>query len=157
MISIVERTHLPAEPERAWGFFREMDDHYRDWHQEHLEWKTIRGEPLSDGAVVYVDEWVGRMRVRGRMFIADVEPDRSFAYRFAFPSSLASAGGSFRFEPEAGGGCSMIQETHFGFRLPLVGGLLDRVLRLFVPVDEISRHMREEQANLVRLLGEDGG
>jgi len=154
VISIVERTRLPAGPERAWSFFREMDAHYRDWHPEHLEWKTIAGAPLSDGAVVFIDEWVGRMRITGRMFIGDVEPERYFAYRFGLPSSLVGAGGSFRFEPDGEGRSVMIQETHFGFRAPIVGWLVDRLLALFVPVQEIARHMREEQANLARLLGE---
>ena len=156
MISIVEEVRLPAPPERAWEFFRQMDSNYRRWHREHLEWRTIAGEPLSEGATVFVDEWVGRMRVASRMFIEDVRPNRHFAYRFTFPPSLVGAGGWFHFEPDGDGGCLMTQETHLGFRVPVLGALLDAVLGLFVPLREIARHMREEQANLARLLVEGG-
>jgi uncharacterized protein YndB with AHSA1/START domain len=152
LISLVETSRLAAPPSRVWGFFSEMDGHYPDWHPEHLRWKTMRGRPLAKGSVWFVDEWVGPMRISARFFVTDAEPGRYFAYRIGFPSSLGRAGGSFRFEPAADGGCELIQEVHFGFSLPLLGGLIDRVLRAVLPVGEFRRHMREEQDNLVALL-----
>ena len=152
MISLVETSRVPAPPARVWRFFRDMDEHYPQWHREHLCWRTLRGEPLAVGTAWFVDEWVGPMRLNSRFFVTDAEPGHYFAYRIGFPSSLGRAGGSFRFEPAAGGGCELIQEVHFGYSLPLVGALVDRVLAAVLPIAEFRRHMREEQDNLIRLL-----
>jgi len=152
VISVVERSRLPASADAAWEWFRGLDSHYRDWHPEHLEWRTLRGEPLTEGAVVFADEWLGHLRLSARMFIHGVAPGRHFAYRFAFPASLVGAGGWFRLDPLDDGACELVQEAHLGLALPGVGALVDRLLGLYVPVAEIRRHMREEQANLVALL-----
>lgn len=152
MIRLERTTPLPVGADRAWAFFRDLDARYAEWHPEHLRWKTIRGEPLTDGAVVFADEWVGRMRVTGRLFTRSVEPGRFFAYRIGFPSSLVAAGGSFRLTPTDGGGCELHQVVHMGFEVPLAGALVDLLLRAIVPVGELERHMREEAERLVAIL-----
>jgi hypothetical protein len=43
-----------------------------------------------------------------------------------------------------------------GFSLPLLGRLIDLVIAAVVPLREIRRHMREEQANLIPLLAPPG-
>jgi hypothetical protein len=153
MISLIERSRIPATPERVWHFFHDMDTHYADWHPEHLTRRTLRGEPLVKGTVWFADEWIGPMRLSARFFVADADPERFFAYRIGFPSSLGRAGGWFRFAPAADGSCELTQEVHFGFSLPLLGALIDRLLATLLPLGEFRRHMREEQDNLVRLLG----
>jgi hypothetical protein len=157
-MSIIESRRLPLPPARIWRFFaEEVEERYPEWHREHLRWRWLRGQPLEQGAVWFAEEWVGRMHISGRFIVELAEPERSFSYRLAFPSSLVRAGGSFRLEPAAVGGCELTQEVRMGFRTPLVGSLIDLVLAAVVPVRELRRHMREEQANLVRLLGEEGG
>lgn len=152
MIVLVERSRLAAAPDRVWTWFRELDTHYPQWHPEHLAWRTLRGEPLSEGAVVFVDEWVGPMRISGRSFISEVEAERFFAFRFGFPASLLHAGGSFALEPTPDGGCDMTQQVRFGFEWPLIGALIDRLLALALPLGELRRHMREEHENLASWL-----
>jgi len=167
VISLVETTRIPAAPERVWRWFREMDAHYLDWHPEHLAWRTLRGEALAEGTVIFGDEWVGPLRLAGRFFIYDVQPEQFFAFRIGFPFSLLRAGGWFRFAPTSDGTCELTAETHLGLSTPLIGPLLDRLLAAVLPLDELRRHMREEGENLVRLLsaapgetqltGEDAG
>jgi len=153
VISIVERTRIPLAPERVWRFFsEEVEDRYRQWHQEHLQWRWLRGSPLENGAVWFADEWVGPMRISSRFIVDEVDQGRYFSYRLAFPSSFARAGGSFRLEPVDSGGCELIQDVHLGFSVPLLGRLIDLVIAAVVPVRELRRHMREEQANLAPLL-----
>lgn len=156
MIVLVERSRLAAAPDRVWSWFRELDARYPQWHPEHLAWRTLRGEPLSEGAVVFVDEWVGPMRISGRTFIGEVKPERFFAFRFGFPSSLLRAGGSFAFEPTPDGGCEVTQQVRLGFALPLIGVLTDWLLAMALPLGELRRHMREEHQNLARLQGSPG-
>jgi uncharacterized protein YndB with AHSA1/START domain len=150
--SLVETTRLPAPPERVWRFFREMDENYPRWHREHLAWRTLRGEPLAAGTIWFADEWIGPIRVSARFFVTGAEPERSFSYRVGFPSSLVRAGGSFRFAPTDDGCCEMTERVHLGFSIPLIGSLIDLALRLFLPLDEFFRHMREEGENLALLL-----
>jgi hypothetical protein len=130
-----------------------MDANYGDLHPEHLRWRTLRGEPLAAGTVWFADEWIGSMRVSARFFVDASDPERFFSYRIGFPSSLARAGGSFRFEPGPDQSCEIIQEVHFGVSVPLVGWLLDRLLAVALPIGDLRRHMREEQQNLKWLLG----
>jgi Polyketide cyclase / dehydrase and lipid transport len=153
MISIVETVRIPHAPERIWRFFSEVvEDRYPEWHSEHLRWRWLRGRPLEQGAVWFADEWIGRKRIAGRFIVDEVHPGRYFSYRLAFPSSLVRAGGSFRLEPRGDGGCELIQDVHMGFSLPLLGRLIDLVIAAVVPVRDLRRHMREEQANLIPLL-----
>ena len=155
MIALVKRTRISASAECVWRFFRELDERYADLHPEHLRWHTLRGEPLSEGAVVFADEWIGPRRLSARLFICNVEEGRSFSYRIGFPASLVRAGGSFRLSPIGERECELVEEVHLGFRVPLIGSLVDRVLTFVLPLAELRRHIREEGENLARLLGAD--
>jgi hypothetical protein len=152
MISMVETTRIRAGTDRVWRFFSELDEHYPEWHREHLAWRTLRGKPLAKGTVWFADEWVGPLRVSGRFFVEDAEPERFFAYRVGFPSSMVRAGGSFRFVPTPDGSCEMVEEVRLGFSTPIIGALVDRLLAIVIPLDELRRHIREEGENLARLL-----
>ena len=46
----------------------------------------------------------------------------------------------------------MHQEVHFGFSIPIVGTVLDLVMRIFLPLEEFRRHMREEGDQLAHLI-----
>lgn len=46
----------------------------------------------------------------------------------------------------------MIEETHFGFAIPVIGRAVDVLLKLALPIREFRRHIREEGEGLVRLL-----
>ena len=153
MITLTERTRVPATPERTWRLFCDMDRHYVDWHREHLRWRWLHGEPLAVGAVWFADEWIGRLRLgSSRWFVTESEPPRRFAFRIGLPHSLVRAGGSFRFEPAPGGECDVTEEFHFGYAAPVVGPLVDLALRAALPMGDFRRHMREEGEGLVRLL-----
>jgi uncharacterized protein YndB with AHSA1/START domain len=156
MISVVERTRIQAPPELVWRFFSEMDEHYPDWHREHLAWRTLRGQPLAKDTVWFADEWVGPLRVASRFFVEDAEPERFFAYRVGFPASILRARGSFRLAPNSDGVCDLIEEVRLGWSTPVIGALVDRLLAAALPLDELRRHVREEGENLARLLDRSG-
>jgi hypothetical protein len=157
VLSMVETTRVAASPEAVWRFFSELDEHYTDWHPEHLSWRTLRGRPLAKGTIWFADEWVGPLRVSSRFFVEDAEPGRFFAYRLGFPSSIVRAGGSFRLVPVSGSACELIEEVRLGFSTPVIGALLDRLLAIVLPLGELRRHIREEGENLARLLDSSAG
>jgi Polyketide cyclase / dehydrase and lipid transport len=153
MISIIETTRLPHEPERVWRFFTdEVEMLYPDWHPEHVSWRWLRGQPLAQGTVWHAHERVGRLRISGRFKVRQAESARFFSYTLGFPSSRVRAGGSFRLEALPPGDCELIQDVHLGFATPVLARLLDPIIALAVPLRELRRHMREEQANLTTLL-----
>jgi hypothetical protein len=152
LITLTERTALPAPAERVWRLFEQMEEHYSAWHREHLRWRWLAGEPLAKGSVWFADEWVGPLRISSRFFVTANEPERLFAYRIGFPSSLVKAGGSFRLERTSDDECELIEEAHFGFAIPVIGRAVDLLLRLALPIREFQRHIREEGDGLIRLL-----
>jgi hypothetical protein len=156
MISIEHRTTIAASTDEVWRWFRALDTNYRAWHPEHLTWRTLRGDPLSDGAVVFADEWIGAMRLSARLFISGVEPGHYFSYRIGLPASLVRAGGSFRLAATSDRQCALIEEVHLGSRTPAVGCLLDHLLSRLLPMDDLRRHMREEGERLAQLFSSDG-
>jgi hypothetical protein len=109
---------------------------------------------LTPGGVIFADEYVGPLRLGGRFFIEEAAAPRFLRFRIGFPFSLVRAGGSFRIDTSHDGGCEVTAETHLGYRTPVIGGLLDRVLETFLALDELRRHMREEGENLARMMAE---
>jgi hypothetical protein len=156
VITLVESSRIPGRPESIWEFFLELDDHYSDWHPEHLRWKTMFGKPLAKGTTWFADEWVGPMRISARFFVEDSEPNHFFSFRIGFPSSLVRTRGEFRWTPVGEDECELVQTINIGFGIPLVGQVVDLALRLGLPFGEFRRHMREEQANMARIVGEGG-
>jgi hypothetical protein len=154
VITVSKTTRVGASPDEAWKFFSEMDTHYLDWHREHLNWRWLAGEPLSVGTVWFADEWIGWLRLgSSRWFIVESEEPRRFAFRIGLPHSLVRAGGSFTFAPTPDGQCDITEEFHFGFGAPLIGPIVDLVLRAALPMSDFRRHIEEEGDGLVRLLG----
>jgi hypothetical protein len=151
MIRLVDRADRPVSPEEVWAWFADLDEHYQDWHPEHLAWRTLGGPPLTDGTVCFADEWIGTFRLAGRFRIHHAKPPRSFRWDFLGPYALVGAGGAFTFEPTSSG-CQMVAEVHFGWSLPLLGPLLDALLTRLLPLGDLRRHMAEEGTNLARLL-----
>jgi hypothetical protein len=152
MISLVERSILPASAERVWRFFEKIETNYPLWHREHLTWRWLHGEPFTPGAIWYADEWIGPLRISSRFFVTDAQPQRMFSYRIGFPHALARAGGSFRVRPTPDGRCELTEEAHFGYRQPVIASVTDWVLAGALPVEELRRHMREEHTNLRAML-----
>ena len=153
MLTFTDTSHIDAPPERVWRFFAEMGEHYRAWHPEHLAWREIEGDATRPGSVIFADEWLGPVRLRGRIHVDHVEPERFFDFRFGPPFSLVNAGGFFRITPTGDGGCDLLAETHFGSRRPRLAALLDPLFERLLPVAELRRHMAEEGVNLNRLIG----
>jgi len=82
--------------------FEEIEGHYREWHLEHIEWRTLRGSAVGEGSVIYFAEWIGPFRLAMRCRIAEAQPGRSFRCEGLFPCSLIGVGGSFDLLRRAG-------------------------------------------------------
>lgn len=61
---IEESAHLPAPPERVVAFFEALDEHYLDWHPDHISFAWLDGARRQH---FHFDERIGRWRIHMAM------------------------------------------------------------------------------------------
>lgn len=147
MIRLRDSIFIHVPPERVWAWLIELPAHYREWHPAHVTCRYVRGTSLQVGAILYVEEQLHERVHRLRLRATDVVAGRMMRYRnhgFA---------GAFLLEP-ANGGTSFTAELDFGIRTPVLGYLVDVVLRRVLArrLAAFRTHMREEGENLKRVL-----
>ena len=95
MIVLADTIQIAVEPERVFEWLMTLDDHYLEWHPDHLSCRII-GRPVEIGSIVEVEELLHGKPHRLRMRITEIEPGRSLRYRIA-PFVV----GGFTAEPDA--------------------------------------------------------
>ncbi len=153
MIRLVDRCHIPASPEQIWRWFENLEENYLRWHPAHLDFRSIRGTPVQEGSICFFDTRIDGFRLRMRTRVVEAVPMRYLRHVGLFPASLIRTGGSFEIEP-ADGGSRLIAKAWIGFDWPLVGQVLDQVIRRAIPLSALQRHMAEEGESLGRILDE---
>ncbi len=105
---------------------------------------------MEHGSVLSVEEFLHGKLHRLKMRITNVIADREIRYRMA-PGLF----GAFRIEPR-NGHAQFTAEIAIGWNLPLLGFLLDGVLRLLLSqqLQGLEQHMHEEGENLRKLFEE---
>ncbi len=151
MIQLLDRTRIPAPAERVWDWFTTIDDHYLEWHPEHVAWRNIRGRFTKAGSTIFFDEWIGWFRLPMRCRITEARPGRYWRYEGLFPWSAVRTGGSFEIMP-MGDQCELVAEVHLGWPIRGLGPLMDRLIAAVFPLHHLRRHMTEEGHNLAGLL-----
>lgn len=141
---ILEETILlNVAPDRVAAFLETLDEHYRDWHPDHISFSWLDGDRRE---YAYFEERIGRWILRMRIHVVrSVHGDHALCrptsrlVRLVFPWMT--------FDARANGqGC---RYTH---RIKLRLG----PLRLFAEkpfLRPLRQHMREETANLRGLIG----
>ena len=151
MIALRSTCRVPASPERVWAWFAQMDANYRAWHPDHVVWRTERGSPVTAGSIVYFHERIAWAPVAMRCRIVEALPARLLRYEALFPHSLIGAGGSFALTP-ANGGSEVTVEARMGVGTPILGPLVDGLLRAVFPFGRFEAHLAEEGERLARLV-----
>ena len=147
MILLHDTVHIEATPERIWAWLDELPRHYRDWHPSHIDCRYVRGNHLTVGAVLRLHEHLHGKPHSFALRADVVVPGQLLRY------SGRGFRGTFMLEP-AGTGASFTAQLEVGARLPLIGRLLDPVLRRLLArrLSAVQEHMREEGRNLKLLL-----
>ncbi len=154
MITLQSRIHVPGiSGGQLLDFMLHCtDDRYQAWWPgTHLALHTVQGRPGEVGSVVYMDEYVGRRRLRMKAVVTKVVPGRQVVWQFKQGVRLPA-----RLILEAAGDDGGILLTHTleaGFRGP--GRLLDPLLRLYLsPTFEqaMDEHARTEFPMLGAML-----
>jgi hypothetical protein len=147
MIRLTDSILIHVPPERVWAFLDDLPARYREWHEDHLTCRFEQGKRLEVGTVLYVEERLHGSVHRLRLRATEVVPDRLMRYRnHGFT-------GAFLLEP-TNGGTRFTAELRFGITTPVIGSLLDVLLRAVLGhrLAAFQSHMREEGENLRRLL-----
>ena len=151
MITIQSRVHVPGiSGSQLLEFMLNCtDDKYHAWWPgTHLALHTVEGRPGKVGSVIYMDEYVGRRRLRMKAVITEILPGKKVVWQFKqgirLPARLIleTAG--------EGGGILLTHTLEAGFRG--LGRLLDPLLRLYL-TPEFERAMDEHAQTEFPMLG----
>jgi uncharacterized protein YndB with AHSA1/START domain len=145
--ALSDSVEIVAPPLEVFEWLLHLDEHYREWHPDHVQWRYLDRTPDLVGSVVEYEERLhgSTHRLRAR-FTRVVRPGR-IEFKNLFPASLICPRGSFIVEPKGEG--SLFTAT-LEFRL---AGLLERLAG--DRTEAMRVHMREEGENLKRLLEGD--
>lgn len=139
---------IGRSPAAVFAWLSRIDEHYLEWHPDHISCRYINGDTIAPGSIFFCQEYLHGRPHKFRMRLTGIEPDARIDYNVGFGMS-----GAFIVEPE-GDGARFIAELRLGFSRSFIAGIQDRFLRRMFGwrVEALARHMDEEGANLKRLL-----
>jgi hypothetical protein len=128
------------------------DDAYRNWWPgTHLAFHTLKRYPGDTGNVVYMDEYVGKYRVRMKGLVIKAVPGKEITWQF---KKLIKLPVRLSLVVEDDGGGAHITHTIFaGFNG--IGAVLNPLFRLYFSgsfVKAMDDHARSEFSMLAGLL-----
>jgi hypothetical protein len=148
VITLRDTISISAAPEEIFDFFIHLRENYEAWHPDHVRcWYREEG-PLREGSVFYVEEHVGEELLNLQFLVTRLVECSRIEYAV---SRVAS--GAFIMEPR-NSNTSFTAEIYFGTAIPLLGALLDKILRTFISnrLRDLEEHMVDEGRNLKMIL-----
>jgi len=138
--------HAPAKV--VWDWLERLPEHSREWHRDHISSRWLSGGIFVPGAEMEVVERLHGKPHRLRIRLMAVESGHWVRYRI-FPGLE----GSLEVKP-AGSGTLFTATIQMGIRAPVLGAMIDALLRRTIPtrIASIRQHQAEEGANLKALL-----
>ena len=151
MITLRDTIEIKASPEQIFEWFAHFEENFHAWHPDHVECRFLKGKG-EEGSILYVEEYLHGKLHKLKMHITKVEPNSRMEYR------VSGGRGTFIIEPRDSS-VLFTAELCFGTKIPLLGGLVDRLMRIFLSrqLEGIKRHMVEEGQNLKKIMEEGGG
>jgi hypothetical protein len=148
VITLRDTISITAAPEEIFDFFIHLRENYDAWHPDHVRcWYRDEG-PLREGSVFYVEEHVGEELLTLQFRVTRLVEHSRIEY---VVSRMAS--GAFIMEPRDSN-TLFRAEIYFGTAIPLLGALLDKILRMFISnrLRALEEHMVDEGRNLKIIL-----
>jgi len=146
MLTLEDSIEIAAPPERVIDWLMHIDEHYAEWHPDHVQWVNLDGE-LDEGRTFYYEEYLHGRLYKSRCRITRVERDDGAVIEFEGLSVLdriLGVRGSFVVVP-SGDGCvaTAVIQLRFERLAPLLAGGI---------IADLQQHMEEEGLALRRLL-----
>lgn len=148
MITLEDSIEINAAPKEIEEWLLHIDEHYRDWHPDHVKWVNLDGS-LDEGKTFYYEEYLHGSLYRSKCLITRVERNGGAVIEFVGMSlldKLLGVRGSFVVQPRGEGSVATATiSLRFGRLIrTLAGGILE----------DLERHMKEEGQSLKRILEE---
>ena len=143
MIILADEAEIKRSTEEVREWFDNIENHYTEWHPDHIYWKWINKHSFEEGAVAEIAEILHGKVHKFRAVVTSADA-RSVRYRFTGLFFFIS--GSFSFLPTNSG-------TLFDAVLYVKGGLLAKLL-FGRRIEQLRTHMREEGQFLKKILEE---
>ena len=150
MIVLRDAVEIKASPEQIFEFFVHFKENFHAWHPDHVECHYLKAGPLEEGLVIYIEEYLHGKLHKLKLHVTKIEPNSRIEYK------TWGTKGVFIIEPR-GANSFFTAELHMGTKIPLLGSLVDALMRIFLSrqLEGIKRHMAEEGQNLKGILEKD--
>lgn len=79
---------------------------YKEWHEEHVELKWLKGDPMKKGSVVYIEEYLGDSLQKLTFKITRLVPNKLIKYRIPYPLAIFAPGNEFIIEEQDQNSCT---------------------------------------------------
>jgi len=121
---------------------------YRAWHPEHESIEWLKGNPVEEGSLVHIKEYLNGVLTGLTFRFVEVVPNKLIRYRVRFPISIIAPENRFEFEPIGKNRCRF---TAYGcIRMPMWLFLKSHPAHEGKLKSSI-KHMKEEGENLKRM------
>ncbi len=143
MITLSDSTEIKTTPDKIFEWLKTLDQHYKEWHPDHVKWTNITGS-FEEGAIICYEEYLHGELHKAKAKITKLEENKTIEFKNLFPLSIINPKGSFIIESQG-------ENTIFTATLSFRFGWF---FKKFVMnrVEAITKHMKEEGENLKRLL-----
>jgi len=148
MVTLKDAIEIEASPEQIMEFFLSFSENFHAWHPDHVECRYLTPGPLREKSIIYVEEYLHGELHKLKLLITRIKPNSRIEYK-----TFLGTKGVFIIEPR-GTSTLFTAEMHMGTKIPLLGKLIDRIMRTFFSrqLEGLGRHMAEEGENLKRIL-----
>ena len=124
---------------------------YKEWHNEHVSLKWLKGKPVTKGSIVYIEEYLGESLQKLTFKFTKVIPNRLIKYRVLYPLALFAPGNEFIIEEREG------KSSFFTAKGKII--IPEKLFLKMHPYHEkklffTKRHMKEEGENIKNALEE---
>ena len=143
MIILKDSIEIKTTPDKIFRWLKNLDEHYKEWHPDHVKWINETGG-LDEGDVVYYEEYLHGELHKIRSKITKVEENKRIEFKNLFPVSIICPKGSFILKSREKS-CIFTATLSFRFAKLFLKLAKNRI-------DAIKTHMKEEGENLKNLL-----
>ena len=142
-----DATQIRATPEAIFRFFEDMEQHYLQWHPDHVRFRWVSGRGVKEGNVFYFEEYIAGKLLKKEVVFTRVVPGQHIEFAPTFwLLKLFLPRLIFRIQQESEK-CLFIAEIHLRMG-PLAAKLNKRELAA------VRQHMQVEGENIKRMLEE---
>ena len=154
MITLKDSIEINASTDKVFQKLLEYlsnEESYKSWHPEHVALRWIKGEPLKEGSILYVEEYLQGYLHKLKYRIKRIVPNQLILYAPLFPISIFATGNTFKTESEADNRCVFSAEGHIRFPLWLFKKLHKSHEGKLMASE---KHMKEEGVNIKKAVEE---